>query len=342
MIVLEITTSKKLELNTFNVENTAMNRYLKSSILILIVMVAIPQLAYSKSNGKRFTISLYDTYFRNPTGNAAIVDLKRELKKQHPHINPKKLRLKKLILIAKSRKGHGRVQLQSGQGLSAAQQIPGHKRDFHNPKQSTFHRVGIKLPGSGAKGYWQLHLTGQVIVREIKLIVGQRGQGGSFALSNRVWGTRMEGERYCGSPSSNAADGWGRPQNICSVAGVTRYTHGYRPIKLYVKPEITPLHHKNIHRVNELVISVTALARNRDRHGYKSVSFGIDIAGKTHRSRFSLAPAGSRDGRPHTQKLRVRGHWSVADLRNSKVWVLPNQSSTDLKLKHVQLKVAGY
>lgn len=319
-----------------------MNRSSLSFLVIVFTILALPFTSIAaRPHGKEFSINLQDTFVRSNKGNSATIYLKRELKENYPRLDLADLELKRVILIAKSLRGHGTVQLRVGDVVSHAENIAGRQQFFHDARQFTFQRIVLDNPTGDSDGVWQLLLAGNIITREVILVFEDRPRAVSYTLPNAAWGTAMEGERSCGSPSSNAGDGWGAPQNICHGNSEARYTHGYRPIRLFVRPDISVLRQKNIHRITEVEVSVTAIGRNRAYHSHETVSYGIDIGGRNYKGEFSLAPSGVRDGQAHTQTFRVSGSWRPADIRNSVLWIRPDQASADFKLKELKLNILG-
>jgi hypothetical protein len=287
-------------------------------------------------------LALQDIFVRGKQDRPATFHLKRELKERYPSMDMSTLRLKKVILIAKSRLGYGQVSLRTGENVSQAVTIAGDPKHFQNPRKFTFHRVVLENSSRDNKGGWQLLLTGHIVARQVTLVLERSVPPEKFLLRNRSWATAMEGERSCDRPSSNAPDGWGAPQNICSGPSVTNYAHGYRPIPLFVRPDVSSFREATVGRVTEIVVVVKAVARNRSHHGHESASFGIEIGRQTYKSSFSLAPPGISEGGVHRQTLHVHGSWKPAEIANSRMWIKADQASADFEVQSLQLLVSAY
>lgn len=97
--------------------------------------------------------------------------LKKELRKRFPGVDISRLELRKAIVVAKSRKGHGTVQLRVGKNLTDRTEIGGSPRTFHSSGRNSFDRLQLQSPSHSSKGPWQLLLRGNIILRKIVLVV---------------------------------------------------------------------------------------------------------------------------------------------------------------------------
>jgi len=319
-------------------EITTMNRSTIHLLILLLSVFTLPLESSAREQTKKLILEMEDTLIRSTANAPSTLHLKQNIKNRYPNLDLSAVELKRVTIIAKSRQGRGRVQLHVGRNTSPAKVIDGQKHQFNSGAKNTFHRVQFANPAAGSEGIWQLHFTGHFIVKRIAIVIEKQPGRAVTNLANSRWGTPAEGEKSCPASSNNAADGWEAPQNICSNRGVASYIHGYRPVRLYIRPDVSSLRQQNIHRVKEITISATALSRNRSHHAQETVSFGIDIGGKTHRRTFSLAPAGLRDGEEHVQTLRIQGSWKPVDIERSLVWIRPNQASGDFKVRSLQIQ----
>lgn len=160
------------------------------------------------------------------------------------------------------------------------------------------------------------------------------------ALPARIWGTDVEGDRTCGQGSNNAPDGWNHPQNVCRPPAAASYAEGYPPVKLYIRPGIGPISDgPNADHVRKLKVMVTAIAKHRTPGGRHFATLGVDIGGKGHSERFSLAPAGVQSGQPFTHAMTIKGKWRRNELARAKIWVRPNHNSVGFKVRQLKINV---
>lgn len=143
----------------------------------------------------RYVINYGDRNFLGHGGEPSVLFLKRELLYQYPGLDVTNLRLREVVLVAKSKIGRGVAQLRVGPEISNFYQVAGRPRDFFSRNRYTFARVNINNPFRQSWGPWQLHLKGNFKVRKVILIVeersrpqyqyGQRGDIGQFQFNIR-------------------------------------------------------------------------------------------------------------------------------------------------------------
>lgn len=107
--------------------------------------------------------------------------LKQLIQRQHPRLNLQRLRLSRVLLVAKSQMGRGTAALEIGGRRGYAETIPGSPQLYHFPGLRTFHRVGLSAPHVGPQGpmtTWQVELSGNVKVQEVVVTLeGARRRG---------------------------------------------------------------------------------------------------------------------------------------------------------------------
>ena len=144
------------------------------SMMIMVLLLLLFPLQAAAGNGKaereRFVLDFGDSHFRgNPT-----LFLKRELLNQYPGINIADYRLRRVVLVAKTKAGHGSAQLRVGPELSPQYRVNGAPRSFHSYHPESFDRIRIRNPFYDSWGPWQLFLQGNFKVRKIVLVVEKR------------------------------------------------------------------------------------------------------------------------------------------------------------------------
>lgn len=269
------------------------------SLLICFIISADYSLA---DHNETLTLHFHDNEIIAKRDSPTHIFLKRELKHRYPNVNISRLELKKVIILAKSRKGHGSARLRVGREISARSTIAGRPKDYYNPAGYTFDRIKFHSPSYNSNGPWQLLLNGHIVLRKIIIVLEnnyfapshqyrpasniddqsyvytQNNQRHSYSqqkpnasknallpivLPARVWGTAAEGERRCGQKSQNAKDGWDYPDTVCNGYGRATYRSGYQPVKLFIKPDIRPLDsYSQKRRVSELKIRFAASAEH--------------------------------------------------------------------------------
>lgn len=146
------------------------------SIMIMVLLLLLFPLQAAAGKGKadreRFVLDFGDSHFRgNPT-----LFLKRELLNQYPGINIADYRLRRVVLVAKTKAGYGSAQLRVGPELSPQYRVNGAPRSFHSYHPESFDRIRIRNPFHDSWGPWQLFLQGNFKVRKIVLVVEKRYQ----------------------------------------------------------------------------------------------------------------------------------------------------------------------
>lgn len=144
--------------------------------IFLILSGFFHQPVQARSSSERYVLDLDDIQLRGHRGEPATIFLKRTLKEQFPGVRIADLDLKKVVLVAKTKKGYGRALLRVGQEWSEDISVSGSSRDFYDSSRYTFDRVKFRNPALGSEGPWQIKLRGNFVVRKIVLVVDNHAQ----------------------------------------------------------------------------------------------------------------------------------------------------------------------
>lgn len=142
---------------------------LRSLLFSLLMLSCLPALAMAGQ--ERFVLDFNDSHIRGHKGEGSTIFLKRSLKEQYPWVKVSDLELKKVVLVAKSKKGRGGAGLRVGKWATDMNEVGGNPRSFHKNGKNSFDRVKFWNPSNSSRGQWQLGLRGNVIVRKIVLVV---------------------------------------------------------------------------------------------------------------------------------------------------------------------------
>lgn len=77
-------------------------------------------------------------------------------------------------ILAKSRRGNGKVQLKVGDQLSEPQTIAGSPAEFKGQVLSDYHQIKIQNPAGSSNGRWQMKLKGNIKVHQVVLEIKQK------------------------------------------------------------------------------------------------------------------------------------------------------------------------
>ncbi len=99
------------------------------------------------------------------------LNLKRIFSRQYPGIDISDFDLVRVILVAKTKFGHGKAQLRVGKDRSRRYNVEGNPRAFYARKHHTFDRVGIHNPAPDSRGRWQVELIGRFMLRGVSLVL---------------------------------------------------------------------------------------------------------------------------------------------------------------------------
>ena len=141
-------------------------------LVLLIVLVTIclqPMGAYAART--KYVLDFRDSHIRAHRGEVTTLLLKKTLKAQYPWVELGNVDLRKVVLIAKSKKGRGSARLRIGQRWTPKYQVEGDPRSFRRYQRYTFDRIHFRLPSANDRGPWQIDLQGNFIVRKVVIVV---------------------------------------------------------------------------------------------------------------------------------------------------------------------------
>ena len=147
----------------------------KALFMALFALFLFPLQAMARG-GDRLVLDFDDSHIRSSRGYSSTLYLKRALKEQYPGINVSDYRLRKVVVVAKTKAGRGNVQLRVGPEMTARYRVAGNPHDFYSNHPRSFDRVRIHNPFVDSWGPWQLLLNGNFKVRKVVLVVEERHQ----------------------------------------------------------------------------------------------------------------------------------------------------------------------
>ena len=157
-----------------------LSRSLPVTILMLFCVPAVVM-----ASQERFVLDFNDSHIRGHQGKSATIFLKKSLKEQYPWVKVKDVELKKVILVAKSKRGRGGAGLRVGKRTTDMYEVGGRPRFFHDSDRNSFDRVKIWNPSHNSRGPWQLGLHGNFIVRKIVLFVDNHRKRDEYSRWDR-------------------------------------------------------------------------------------------------------------------------------------------------------------
>lgn len=141
-------------------------------VMVLFILFSLPLNAMAER--EKFVLDFDDSRIEGRRGAPTPLFLKKELRRQYPGIDVTELQLHEVIVVAKSRKGRGEVQLKVGPESSSLYRIEGHPRQSYRSDSHSFSRVSIINPFPQSWGPWQLLVSGNVTVRKVIVVVEDR------------------------------------------------------------------------------------------------------------------------------------------------------------------------
>ena len=158
---------------------------LRSLFFAMLMLSCAPALVMAAQ--ERFVLDFNDSHIRGHKGEAATIFLKRSLKEQYPWVHVSDLELKKVVLVAKSKKGRGGAGLRVGKWATDMYEVGGGPRSFHDKGRHSFARVTFWNPSRSSRGPWQLGLRGNFIVRKVVLVVDNHKRRDPYSRWERHW-----------------------------------------------------------------------------------------------------------------------------------------------------------
>ena len=135
--------------------------------MLMIFLIPLNAMA----SRERYVIDFDDSHIRGHKGQAATIFLKRSFKEQYPWVNLSNMNLRRVVLVAKSKRGGGGAQLRIGDRVTDMYGVAGSPQSFQNDRPYTFDRIGFRNPSYNSRGPWQINLKGNFIVRKVVLVV---------------------------------------------------------------------------------------------------------------------------------------------------------------------------
>lgn len=158
---------------------------LRSLFFAILMLSCIPALVVAGQ--ERFVLDFNDSHIRGHKGEGATIFLKRSLKQQYPWVKVSDLQLKKVVLVAKSKKGRGGAELKVGKWATDMYEVGGDPRSFHDNGRKSFDRVKFWNPSRSSRGPWQIGLRGNFIVRKVVLVVDNHKRRDQYSRWERNW-----------------------------------------------------------------------------------------------------------------------------------------------------------
>lgn len=165
------TNEKTTSVNSLVTNQNETNRTtLRLSLLIILLAVFLVPFNAMASR-QRLVLDFNDTHMRGHQGEPATIMLKKSIKSQYPWIRISELDLRRVKLVAKSKRGRGGAALRVGNWGTDMYEVAGSPQDFHDGRRITFDKVKFNNPSHNSHGPWQLDLKGNFIVRKVVLEV---------------------------------------------------------------------------------------------------------------------------------------------------------------------------
>lgn len=138
---------------------------------------------FALAGREKIVLDFGDNYYRAGHGKTATLLLKHELRRQYPWLKIRNLELRKVVLIAKSKRGHGTARLLVGNNASYPERINGFPDQFHDNRGYSFDRVPFHNPSRASDGRWQIELQGNLVVRKVFLVLDDH----DYRFNNRMY-----------------------------------------------------------------------------------------------------------------------------------------------------------
>jgi hypothetical protein len=158
--------------------------FLKMCALFGILVISICLLPnFALAEREKIVLDFDDNYYHAGKGKTATLLLKHELRRQYPRLKVKNFKLRKVVLVAKSKRGHGTAQLLVGNNASHPERINGFPAQYHDNRGYSFDRVPFHNPSRASDGRWQIVLQGNLVVRKVILVLDDHG----YRSTNRMY-----------------------------------------------------------------------------------------------------------------------------------------------------------
>lgn len=152
---------------------------------LLLALMAFASPFTVQAARQRYVLDFYDVQISGNKGEPATIFLRKAFRDQYPWVELADMDLRKVVLVAKSKRGRGGAQLRVGEWLTENYAVAGRPVDFRDRRKITFDRVQFHNPSSSSHGAWQIDLRGNFIVRKVVL-----------ELENHRWRDRYYGRNH--------------------------------------------------------------------------------------------------------------------------------------------------
>ena len=177
--------------------------------VILTVLALLPSAVQAES--ERLVLKYDDRHIQSSKHQPATIYLKQELQRSYPGLDLSRQRLERIVVMAKSKKGNGTVQLRVNDDYSREMRVQGQSNSFNNKDTFNYDKIDIASPSSSRGGAWQLHFRGNFMLRKIVVITRQGDDNYSWhkpGNSNHHINDDWDGDRENGWKSN-----WGNNGN---------------------------------------------------------------------------------------------------------------------------------
>lgn len=164
------------------------NRGVPKKMAVAFLMLALMALGSPftvQAARERYVLDFNDVQIRGNRGEPATIFLRKAFREQYPRVELADMDLRKVVLVAKSKRGKGGAQLRVGEWLTENYAVAGRSVDFRDRRKITFDKVQFHNPSVSSHGPWQIDLRGNFIVRKVVL-----------ELENYRWRDRYYGRKH--------------------------------------------------------------------------------------------------------------------------------------------------
>jgi hypothetical protein len=150
--------------------------HLKGNIKVKKVVLIVKK-KMQQQRAQNIKIHMYGEHLRGQN----VLKIKQLLKQQTGMMNLQGVQIKKVTLIAKSKKGRGQATLVVGQSAEYPETIGGNPRAFQSVSPRSYDRVTLVNTTGSSQGKVQVELQGNIKVKEIIVtIVKKNSRGGMY------------------------------------------------------------------------------------------------------------------------------------------------------------------
>lgn len=346
----------------------------KTQILSLLVAFSLLLPVLASAEAERLILKYQDRHIQSINHQAQTLLLKRELKQRYPKLNLNQFRLVRTVIMAKSKKGKGTIQLRINNNYSQKYRVHGSPKGFSNSAKFNYDKVEINNPAHRSDGPWQLLFTGNFKLRKVLLVVERvdGNQTNHYSSRNNPWWetnqrpyhydsdwNRVKYNKRHNDPTYRVslplvlpARNWGTEMEGEKRCGKRsgKVADGWRYPNTICEPSSSATFRRGYSPIrlfirpdtrpldnhNHLRIRKLQISLALDNHGERnSATIGINIGGREF-TKYIDCNNGSRN---REASFSISGDWNPADVENSRVWVLPGHGNSDLTIKNMQVRV---